>query len=262
MQRIDIGVIANIFKPLKHNSYFFTCLFLKCFVWNLLIRNLLVRHVAKGFCNFIQVHINTGNFYSLPIKGSIQFDLAFKGLSDMSDMRQDIDRKRIKRTYHALFLYHCFAGCKFRHRAAAINQQFVYELKKYIPRPEMAELYKIVLQEAWHNQTAYYLGGNKKGQSKNKFDLSCKVGMTRFELATPRPPDVCATGLRYIPKKFCANLLKFIYEGRKLPEYRTIKFTSSAFPNLSIDTDALSDNIFSNCLHDLGNHDCFFLKFS
>ena len=23
--------------------------------------------------------------------------------------------------------------------------------------------------------------------------------MTRFELATPRPPDVCATGLRYIP---------------------------------------------------------------
>ena len=24
--------------------------------------------------------------------------------------------------------------------------------------------------------------------------------MTRFELATPRPPDVCATGLRYIPK--------------------------------------------------------------
>jgi hypothetical protein len=30
------------------------------------------------------------------------------------------------------------------------------------------------------------------------------VGMTRFELATPRPPDVCATGLRYIPK-FCIS---------------------------------------------------------
>jgi hypothetical protein len=26
--------------------------------------------------------------------------------------------------------------------------------------------------------------------------------MTRFELATPRPPDVCATGLRYIPFHF------------------------------------------------------------
>ena len=27
------------------------------------------------------------------------------------------------------------------------------------------------------------------------------VGTTRFELATPRPPDVCATGLRYVPKR-------------------------------------------------------------
>ena len=221
--------------------------------------------------------------------------------------------------------YHCFAGCKFRHRADAINQQFVYELKKYIPRPEMAELYKIVLQEAWHSQTAHLLddrkqllkqikeledklsyirdllsskqiepedfremksdysikvemleaklsglshsdinikdlldkgidillkldyvyetadidkkrevissmfpeklhfensslrtgrvneavkfiymidsnlGGNKKGQAKNKFDLSCKVGTTGFEPATPCTPCKCATGLRYVP---------------------------------------------------------------
>ena len=26
------------------------------------------------------------------------------------------------------------------------------------------------------------------------------VGTTRFELATPRPPAWCATGLRYVPK--------------------------------------------------------------
>lgn len=58
--------------------------------------------------------------------------------------------------------YHCFAGCKFRNRADAINQQFVYELKKYIPRPEMAELYKIVLQEAWHSQTAHLLDDRKQ----------------------------------------------------------------------------------------------------
>gem|GEM_PF-4134168 len=29
--------------------------------------------------------------------------------------------------------------------------------------------------------------------------------MTRFELATPRPPDVCATGLRYIPN-YCKSI--------------------------------------------------------
>lgn len=32
--------------------------------------------------------------------------------------------------------------------------------------------------------------------------------MTRFELATPRPPDVCATGLRYIPKYRMAKVVE------------------------------------------------------
>lgn len=44
------------------------------------------------------------------------------------------------------------------------------------------------------------LSENKNRTSGNNSSLSCEVGMTRFELATPRPPDVCATGLRYIPK--------------------------------------------------------------
>jgi site-specific DNA recombinase len=49
---------------------------------------------------------------------------------------------------------------------------------------------------------------NKNGQNGNESTLSSQVGMTRFELATPRPPDVCATGLRYIPK-YCHTLLLF-----------------------------------------------------
>ncbi|PLK42795.1 hypothetical protein C0V77_19900 [Emticicia sp. TH156] len=34
------------------------------------------------------------------------------------------------------------------------------------------------------------LGGNKKGQIKNKFDLSCKVGMTGFERQRPTVCDL------------------------------------------------------------------------
>ena len=41
---------------------------------------------------------------------------------------------------------------------------------------------------------------HKKRQSSIRLSFTISVGMTRFELATPRPPDVCATGLRYIPK--------------------------------------------------------------
>ena len=45
--------------------------------------------------------------------------------------------------------------------------------------------------------------GHKKIPTKVEISI---VGMTRFELATPRPPDVCATGLRYIPKFFLPDL--------------------------------------------------------
>jgi site-specific DNA recombinase len=223
--------------------------------------------------------------------------------------------------------YHCTDGCSCRYRADNVNQQFVYELKKYIPRPEMTDLFKIVLAEAWYDQTNHlqddrkqlllqikeleekisYIrdllsskqidpsdfremktqysaklekleaklstcnhnhvdikdlldkginnllkldnlyetadiekkreiissmypekmtfngfsfrtsrvnevarmiysldedySENKNRTNGNNSSLSCQVGMTRFELATPRPPDVCATGLRHIPIK-------------------------------------------------------------
>ncbi len=45
-------------------------------------------------------------------------------------------------------------------------------------------------------------GNNKKSNLLQDCLFGSSVGMTRFELATPRPPDVCATGLRYIPKLF------------------------------------------------------------
>ena len=41
------------------------------------------------------------------------------------------------------------------------------------------------------------------------------VGMTGFEPATPRPPGVCATGLRYIP-----NLVSSFEEWAKVVFFR------------------------------------------
>jgi hypothetical protein len=34
-----------------------------------------------------------------------------------------------------------------------VNDIFVNELKKYVPRPEYLELYQLTLQEAWNDQT-------------------------------------------------------------------------------------------------------------
>ena len=51
--------------------------------------------------------------------------------------------------------YHCTTGCTCRFNADTVNKEFVYELKKFIPRPEVEDLYKITLTEAWYDQTSH-----------------------------------------------------------------------------------------------------------
>jgi site-specific DNA recombinase len=58
-----------------------------------------------------------------------------------------------KRLYYSY--YHCFAGCSYRLRAEGPNDQFVAELKKYIPREDALDIYKVALQDAWLSQTSH-----------------------------------------------------------------------------------------------------------
>lgn len=78
---------------------------------------------------------------------------------------------------------------------------------------------------------------------------SFKVGMTRFELATPRPPDVYATRLRYIPNDvFKTVLLKFSTTGNFFRKLQVVQFTLSLskcyIPNYSYAAD--SNFLFNN----------------
>lgn len=70
--------------------------------------------------------------------------------------------------------YHCSLGCKFRQRADDLNQQFIYELRKYIPRPELAELYKVVLKQSWSSQNDH-LVNEKRQLQKQMTDLENKL---------------------------------------------------------------------------------------
>src|SRR5690606_20842777 len=58
--------------------------------------------------------------------------------------------------------YHCFDGCTCRFRADQVNELFVYELKKYIPEEEMIDVYKVVLTEAWNDQTNHLQNDRKQ----------------------------------------------------------------------------------------------------
>jgi site-specific DNA recombinase len=49
--------------------------------------------------------------------------------------------------------YHCTTGCTCRFNAETVNKEFIYELKKMVPRPEVEILCKNALTEAWNKDT-------------------------------------------------------------------------------------------------------------
>src|SRR5258708_4660036 len=70
--------------------------------------------------------------------------------------------------------YHCVVDCTCRFRADKVNQLFVSELKKYIPRPELKELFRISLSKAFTSQTNTQQGDKKQLAADIK-DLEAKL---------------------------------------------------------------------------------------
>jgi site-specific DNA recombinase len=58
--------------------------------------------------------------------------------------------------------YHCHSGCPSRFSADDVNTKFVYELKKYMPKPNLLDLYKLVLLESWSDQTNHLQNDRKQ----------------------------------------------------------------------------------------------------
>lgn len=58
--------------------------------------------------------------------------------------------------------YHCTDGCSCRFRADHLNEVFVGELKKYMVRPEIIDLFKIMITEAWYDQTNHLQDDTKQ----------------------------------------------------------------------------------------------------
>ena len=79
--------------------------------------------------------------------------------------------------------YHCTDGCSCRYRADNLNNVFVTELKKYIPRPEMIDLFKIILSEAWYDQTNHLQDDSKQLQLQIK-ELEEKLSYIRELLSS------------------------------------------------------------------------------
>jgi site-specific DNA recombinase len=53
------------------------------------------------------------------------------------------------------YYYHCNAPCRYRIKAPEANDKLVRELKKYVPRPGMVEIYTPLLQKTYNDQTTH-----------------------------------------------------------------------------------------------------------
>ena len=85
--------------------------------------------------------------------------------------------------------YHCFDGCTCRFRADKVNDVFVKELSKYIPRSEVADVYKITLIESWNTQTSHLRNGHKQLLSQIR-ELEDKLSYIRDLLSSRQlPPE-------------------------------------------------------------------------
>jgi site-specific DNA recombinase len=110
---------------------------------------------------------------SLPLRGFIICPLCNKLLTGSASKGHT--------KYYAY--YHCTDGCSCRYRADKVNQQFIYELKKYIPKPEMIDLFKILITEAWSDQTNHFQDDAKQLRLQIK-ELEEKIDYIRDLLSS------------------------------------------------------------------------------
>lgn len=85
--------------------------------------------------------------------------------------------------------YHCFDGCTCRYSSDIVNDLFVYELKKYIPRPEWMDISKVTISEAWYDQTNHLQDDRKQLLTQIK-EVEEQLSYTRNLLSSKKiDPD-------------------------------------------------------------------------
>jgi hypothetical protein len=58
-----------------------------------------------------------------------------------------------KGRYNHYYYYHCVSSCGCRFRTENANSLFVRELRKYVPKPGMSDIYVVTLKESYNEQT-------------------------------------------------------------------------------------------------------------
>lgn len=120
-----------------------------------------------------QYNLKVASNESMPLRGFLLCPECGKLLTGSSS--------KGRRKYYSY--YHCTQGCTIRFKTDIVNNVFVSELKKYIPQAALFEAYKLVLTEAWNDQTNHLRNDRKQLLSQIK-ELEGKVSHIRDLLSS------------------------------------------------------------------------------
>ena len=90
-----------------------------------------------------------------------QDNLPLRGFLNCSKCSRVLTGSASKERNGYYYYYHCSSTCGIRYNAKTVNMDFVRELRKYIPKPGMAEVFKEVVCDLYKDGRQLELGEKK-----------------------------------------------------------------------------------------------------
>jgi site-specific DNA recombinase len=109
-----------------------------------------VQEVLEGKKRIQLVKMTTGD--NLPLRGFLICPKCGKQLTGSGS----------KGRHSYYYYYHCVSTCGIRYKAENANDQFVTELQRYVPKPGVAELYRMVVKDIFSQLSGSHSNGRKE----------------------------------------------------------------------------------------------------
>ncbi len=96
------------------------------------------------------------------VKMTTADSLPLRGLLICPHCGKQLTGSASKGRHSYYYYYHCISSCGVRFKAEVANEGIVNELNKFVPKKEIAELYKTVIKDIFYQQTGSQTDGRKE----------------------------------------------------------------------------------------------------
>ena len=96
------------------------------------------------------------------VKSTSEDSLPLRGFLLCPKCGKQLTGSASKGRHSYYYYYHCISSCGTRYKAPEMNDYFVSELQRYMPKPGVAELYKMIVKDVYVQQNGSQSDGRKE----------------------------------------------------------------------------------------------------